>query len=156
MKKVNSSFNYDARTKKVMQTWIQLLRSHKLISAKELAFISPQGLSKNQFEVLEALYHMGDMRIGELTKLIMSTPGNITVVVKNLTRDGLVELLQCSHDKRSFILSITSLGKEKISSMFVEHSLNLHSCFDSFDDEELDTMFLMLRRLYKHNKKDKN
>jgi MarR family 2-MHQ and catechol resistance regulon transcriptional repressor len=151
--KIKNGFEYDQRTQKSMQTWIYLLRSFKMINAKETSFIAKHNLSKNQFEVLEALYHMGDLKIGELTKLIMSTPGNITVVLKNLKREDFIDVLKNDDDKRSFVLSITDKGKNKISSMFDEHSKNLKSCFDEFSDEELETIFIMMRRLYKYNKK---
>ena len=58
-----------------------------------------------QFQVLEVLYHRGDLNIGAITKLTMSTPGNITVVVRNLKRDGLIDSIADSKDKRASILS---------------------------------------------------
>ena len=82
--------SYGERTDKSMQTWIQILRAFQKIRSKELKYINESGLTMNQFEVLEVLYHRGDLSVGAITKLIMSTPGNVTVVVKNLTRDGLV------------------------------------------------------------------
>ncbi|MFV0481404.1 MAG: MarR family winged helix-turn-helix transcriptional regulator [Campylobacteraceae bacterium] len=145
---------YDDRTTRSMKTWIQLLRSFKSINTKELNYITKCGLSMNQFEILEALYHKGDLKIGEITRLIMSTPGNVTVVVKNLSRDGLIEISKDATDKRSQIASITPLGEEKIASMFGKHSQNLKSFFDEFNDEELDSLFAMLRRLYKFNRQE--
>jgi len=76
--------SYGERTDKSMQTWIQILRAFQKIRAKELKYINECGLTMNQFEVLEVLYHRGDLQIGAITKLIMSTPGNVTVVVRNL------------------------------------------------------------------------
>ena len=141
--------SYGARTDKSMQTWIQILRAFQKIRAKELKYINASGLSMNQFEVLEVLYHRGDLQIGSITKLIASTPGNVTVVVKNLVRDGLVETLPSLEDSRVRIVSITEAGKNLIGGMFTGHAANLKSYFDVLSDDELVMLYVLLRKLQK-------
>ena len=141
--------SYGGRTDRSMQTWIQILRAFQKIRAKELKYINASGLSMNQFEVLEVLYHRGDLQIGAITKLIESTPGNVTVVVKNLLRDGLIEALPSPEDSRVRIVSITEKGRELIGGMFPQHASNLQSYFDVLSDEELVTLYDLLRKLQK-------
>jgi MarR family 2-MHQ and catechol resistance regulon transcriptional repressor len=141
--------SYGERTDRSMQTWIQILRAFQKIRAKELKYINASGLSMNQFEVLEVLYHRGDLNIGAITKLIESTPGNVTVVVKNLVRDGLIETLPSPEDSRVRIVSITEKGKELIGGMFPQHASNLQSYFDVLSDEELIALYDLLRKLQK-------
>lgn len=141
--------SYGERTDRSMQTWIQILRAFQKIRAKELKYINASGLSMNQFEVLEVLYHRGDLNIGAITKLIESTPGNVTVVVKNLIRDGLINTLPSSEDSRVRIVSITEKGKELIGGMFPQHASNLQSYFDVLSDEELIALYDLLRKLQK-------
>ena len=141
--------SYGERTDKSMQTWIQILRAFQKIRAKELRYINVSGLSMNQFEVLEVLYHRGDLSVGSLTKLIASTPGNVTVVVRNLVRDGLVETLPSLEDSRVRVVSITQKGKELIGGMFTQHAANLKSYFDVLSDEELVVLYDLLRKLHK-------
>lgn len=141
--------SYGERTDKSMQTWIQILRAFQKIRAKELKYINASGLSMNQFEVLEVLYHRGDLQIGAITKLIASTPGNVTVVVKNLVRDGLIQTLPSAEDSRVRIVSITEKGKELIGGMFPQHASNLQSYFDVLSDEELVVLYDLLRKLQK-------
>lgn len=141
--------SYGERTDRSMQTWIQILRAFQKIRAKELKYINASGLSMNQFEVLEVLYHRGDLNIGAITKLIESTPGNVTVVVKNLLRDGLIETLPSPEDSSVRIVSITEKGKELIGGMFPQHASNLQSYFDVLSDEELIALYDLLRKLQK-------
>ncbi|KFL34594.1 MULTISPECIES: MarR family transcriptional regulator [unclassified Sulfurospirillum] len=141
--------SYGERTDRSMQTWIQILRAFQKIRAKELKYINASGLSMNQFEILEVLYHRGDLQIGAITKLIESTPGNVTVVVKNLLRDGLIQTLPCSEDSRVRIVSITESGRALIGGMFPQHASNLQSYFDVLSDEELVTLYDLLRKLQK-------
>jgi len=141
--------SYGERTDRSMQVWIQILRAFQKIRAKELKYINASGLSMNQFEILEVLYHRGDLQIGAITKLIESTPGNVTVVVKNLVRDGFIQTLSCSEDSRVRIVSITESGRELIESMFPQHASNLQSYFEVLSDEELIVLYDLLRKLQK-------
>jgi MarR family 2-MHQ and catechol resistance regulon transcriptional repressor len=132
-----------------MSTWIQLFRAFNKIRAKESLYIQSFDLTMNQFQVLEVLYHRGDLSIGAVTKLTMGTPGNITVVVRNLKRDGFISSIPNSKDKRSSIISITQKGKDIIEKLFPNHAKNLESYFGALDSDELDTLFNLLRKLHK-------
>jgi MarR family 2-MHQ and catechol resistance regulon transcriptional repressor len=103
---------------------------------------------------LEVLYHLGDLNIGSITKLTSSTPGNTTVVVRNLKRDGFIESKKDEKDARASILSITKKGKESIEEVFPKHSENLDDFMKILSDEELNTLYDLLDKLYKTNKKD--
>lgn len=146
--------SYGARNDKSMQTWMQLARSFNTIRQKEQQYITSFGITFGQFQVLEVLYHRGDMPISSITKLIDSTPGNMTVVVKNLKKEGYICVVKDEHDKRVSNLSITEKGGEVIKSLFSEHAQNLGGYFDIFSDEELETLFNLLKRLKKHNRKN--
>ncbi|MDR1976580.1 MAG: MarR family transcriptional regulator [Campylobacteraceae bacterium] len=145
---------YDKRTTKAMQAWILLVRTFGKIRAYELSFINKNALTMNQFEVLELLYHRGALPVSTITKLIKSTPGNVTVVIKNLQRDAFVSIKADISDKRARVVDITDSGKSVISSMFDEHSQNLKSCFEALDDDELDKLFTLLRKVYKTKLKE--
>ena len=41
-------------------------------------------LTQTQFAILEALYSKGDLLVGEIQRLILSTPGNVPFVINNL------------------------------------------------------------------------
>lgn len=132
-----------------MKTWMQVFRTYNKIRAKELVYIQSFDLTMHQFQVLEVLYHRGNLNIGSITKLTMSTPGNITVVVKNLKRDGLIVSLQDENDKRASILSITQKGKEIIEKLFPQHAKNFEEYFKVLDKEELETLYTLLKKLQK-------
>jgi MarR family 2-MHQ and catechol resistance regulon transcriptional repressor len=132
-----------------MQTWVQLFRAYTKIRAKETQYIHGFNLTMIQFQVLEVLYHRGDLNIGAITKLTMSTPGNITVVVRNLKRDGLIDSIADSKDKRASILSITQKGKEIIEELFPTHAKNFEEHFKALSKEEVETLYNLLRKLHK-------
>ena len=141
--------SYGIRTDKSMQTWIQLSRAYYKISNKEIKYFAEHDLTLNQFKVLEVLYHRGDLNVGSITKLTMSTPGNITVVVRNLKRDGWIHTVKDDSDKRSTLLSISPKGIEVIENIFPTHAKNLTSNFGLLDDNELETLYKLVRKLQK-------
>ena len=141
--------DYGERVNKCLTTWMQVFRTFNKISNKEVVYINENDLTMNQFKVLEVLYHRGNLHVGAITKLTMSTPGNITVVIRNLKRDGLISSIQDPADKRASLLSISPEGKKVIGGMFGQHSKNLTSYFDVLSDEEVDTLFVLLRKLHK-------
>ena len=147
--KIHATKSYGIRADKSMSTWIQLFRSFNKIRAKESAYIQSFGLTMNQFQVLEVLYHRGDLSIGTITKLTMGTHGNTTVVVKNLKRDGWISSVADEKDKRTFILSITQKGKDIMENLFPNHAKNFEGYFETLSDDEVDTLFSLLRKLNK-------
>jgi MarR family 2-MHQ and catechol resistance regulon transcriptional repressor len=81
----------------------------------------------------------------------MSTPGNITVVVKNLKRDEWITSIKDPNDSRAYILSLTQKGKDIIEEVFPNHAKNLHKALEVLNDEELDTLYGLLNKVYKAN-----
>lgn len=147
--KIDHIKSYGVDSDKAMATWIQLFRTYNKIRAKETIYINSFNLTMNQFQVLEVLYHRGDMSVGSITKLTMGTPGNVTVVVKNLKRDGLITAIPDPKDRRSSILSITKSGSEIIEQLFPGHAENFAGYFSALSDDETETLFKLLRKLHK-------
>ncbi len=150
--KEKSLKSYGEKTDKSMKTVMRLLRVAHILNNKTELFLSKHNLTFNQFKVLEVLYHKGDLNISSITKLIMGTPGNTTVVVKNLHRDGLIESKKDPNDNRSSILSITSKGSLIMQEIFPNHAKNLSEFLDVLDDYELKTLYDLLNKIYKEKK----
>lgn len=146
-----SNRSYGKRTDKSMKTAVRLERVKLKGQNITDNYLSSHDLTFNQFKVLEVLYHRGDLNISAITKLTMSTPGNITVVVKNLKRDAWVTSIKDPSDSRASILSITKKGTEVIENVFPSHAKNLNSFFEVLSDKELDTLYELLNKVYKAN-----
>lgn len=143
--------SYGTRTDKSMKTVVRLEKASLKITNFTVQYLSKHNLTFNQFKVLEVLYHVGDLNVGSITKLTMSTPGNITVVVKNLKRDGWITSIKDPNDSRASILSITQKGKDIIEEVFPNHAKNLTKALDVLSDDELDTLYDLLNKVYKAN-----
>lgn len=129
-----------------LSTLVVFTRAEHIIHKKEFETIKRSGLTPSQFGVLEALYNKGDLRIYELIEKILTTSGNITVVIKNLEKDGLVKRNPDPSDKRSCIISLTEVGKQVIERILPEHIENIRHIFDTLTDEEKMTLKMILKK----------
>ena len=143
--------SYGIRTDKSMKTVVRWERTSLKINNLTVNYLSKHKLTFNQFKVLEVLYHLGDLNIGSITKLTMSTPGNTTVVVRNLKRDEWITSIKDPNDSRASILSITKKGKEIIEEVFPNHASNLTKAMEVLSDDELNTLYELLNKVYKAN-----
>lgn len=132
--------------KLTLSTLITFTRAEHAIHKRELETIKKSGLTTAQFGVLEALYNKGDLRICEIIEKILTTSGNITVVIKNLEKDGFVKKNLDPQDKRSTIISITDKGKNIIEEILPDHINNISKIFDVLTDEEKITLKGILKK----------
>jgi DNA-binding MarR family transcriptional regulator len=75
-----------------------------------------QGLSEGRLKLLFVLSRCGDggMNLSHLADLQGVTPRNITGLVDNLERDGLVERVHDASDRRSIQARLTPAGRARI------------------------------------------
>ncbi|NKF06567.1 MarR family transcriptional regulator [Clostridium gasigenes] len=143
MKNIKDIINENKLT---LSTLITFTRAEHTIHKKELENIKLSGLTSAQFGVLEALYNKGDLRIYEIIEKILTTSGNITVVIKNLEKDGLVKKNLDPEDKRSTIISITDKGKKIIEDILPNHINNISEIFNVLTDEDKITLKNILKK----------
>ncbi|CCJ33483.1 MarR family winged helix-turn-helix transcriptional regulator [Caloramator australicus] len=119
-----------------LKTLIAISRSYQTILKRLNKVFKEGGLTPSQFGVLEALYHKGDLRIGEIIEKILSTGGNMTVVIDNLEKSGMVKRYQDPNDRRASIISITEKGRRKIEEIFPIHLEELNNALINLSLEE--------------------
>lgn len=71
---------------------------------------------------MEALYHLGPLCQRDIAKKILKSTGNMTVVIDNLEKRGLVARVRDAEDRRFFIIRLTNDGEKLISGIFPLHS----------------------------------
>src|ERR1039458_10708710 len=93
-------------------------------SARNYASHSLAGanLTLTQFAVLEALYHLGPMSLSDIARKVLTTGGNLTMVVGNLEKLGLARRQRCPEDKRVLIVVLTAKGKTMLGDIFPRHA----------------------------------
>lgn len=109
------------KEKLALDTMIKLVRAaESLVHATKESY-SKAGLTESQFGVLEALYHLGPMSQKDIGAKILKSKGNLTMIVDNLLKMGLISRSQLPADKRYYSIRISPAGEKLIREVFPEH-----------------------------------
>src|SRR5437867_1717193 len=110
-----------AREERALSTYVKLLRASESVHAEAMRSLADAQLTPTQFAVLEALYHVGPMCLSGLARKILKSSGNLTMVVGNLVRRGLVVRQQGVDDRRFVTVATTEKGRKLIAKIFPGH-----------------------------------
>jgi len=105
------------------------------------------GLTEPQFGVLEALGHLGPLRLGELSRKRLVSGGNMTCVVDNLEKEGLVERIHSTEDRRQILVRLTAKGKTLFDDIFVKHAEFIGRVASVLTEQEQETLAGLLKKL---------
>jgi len=130
-----------------LKTLIALSRCTQKVHKREYKTIKEGGLTVSQFAVLEVLYHKGDLRVSEIIDKVLSTGGNMTVVIDNLIKENLVNRCIDPKDRRANLISITEKGRNLISRIFPKHLENINEIFQVLTLEEKKKLISLLKKL---------
>lgn len=125
----------------------ELMRCQSAVLGRLSARMNESGLTASQFGVLEALHLLGPLCQRELGDRLQQSGGNITMVVNNLERQGLVVRLRDETDKRYVQVHLTWRGTEKIQELLPDHAAEVFDCFGVLSQSELDQLVGLLRRV---------
>jgi len=134
---------------RTLDTLIKLTRCTNSVLARMAEHNTLGDLTPSQFAVLEALYHLGSMTQGVISSKILKSTSNITTVIDNLERDGLVRRERDAKDRRVIHVHLTEAGKGKIEAVFPNHVAALVEEFSVLSASEQETLGELCKKLGK-------
>ncbi|HEX6644328.1 MAG TPA: MarR family transcriptional regulator [Gemmatimonadales bacterium] len=139
-----------AREELALKLTVVLGKAQAAVEAQAAAHAASHGLTLGEFAVLEALYHKGDLLLGELQRKVLVSTGGITYLVDRLEGKGLVRRLECPTDRRARYASLTREGSALIERIFPEHTEWLVHALGGLSLAEQRTAIALLRALGQH------
>lgn len=139
-----------SREELALKLTVVLGKAQAAVEAYATAHAASHGLTMAEFAVLEALYHKGDLLLGELQRKILVSTGGITYLVDRLERKRLVKRLECPTDRRARYASLTADGSALIERIFPEHIEWLERAVAGLTQAEQRTAIDLLRKLGQH------
>lgn len=133
-------------TKKSMAVYISMSRVINTLRRENNKLILKHDLTLGQFAVMEALYSKGRLSTGKVMEKILSTSGNIPVIVKNLEKDGFITRKQDESDKRRFILDLTDKGKDLMDEIVPENLEFMDELISLWDDDEKEELIILMNK----------
>ena len=134
---------------RVLDTFIKLTRCTNSVLARLSERNTLDDLTPSQFAVLEALYHLGSMTQGEVSAKVLKSGSNMTTVIDNLERDGLVRRERDTNDRRVIHIHITDAGTEKLEAVLPGHIAALVEEFSILTAEEQERLGQLCKKLGK-------
>jgi MarR family 2-MHQ and catechol resistance regulon transcriptional repressor len=104
-------------------------------------------LTAGQFGVLETLYHLGPLRPCDLGEKLLSSKPNISAVIGNLERDGLVRREQVAGDKRSVRVHLSAKGRKLIEKAFPDFVQYITGALGVLSAAELESFGALNKKL---------
>ena len=147
-----SHFEGNKTEKLALSTLINLLRAAESVAARTNEGLREADVTPGQFGVLEALYHLGPMSQCVVAEKLLRTGGNMTTVVDNLEKLGLVERVRGKDDRRVSMLHLTAKGRELIERIFPAHAKNVAEEFSVLTPEEQESLRVLCKKLGKQGK----
>ena len=111
---MGTHYNGSKKEKRALDSYIKLMRAADTINSAVNLSLSKFGLTESQFNVLDALYHLGPLSQKELGYKLLKSGGNITMVIDNLEKDDYVERRRGKEDRRIFFVHLTKAGEKKL------------------------------------------
>ncbi len=130
-----------------VNTYIKLIRASDSLRSRLISTLTKHNLSESQFYALDALFHLGPLPQKEISKKISCSDGNITMVVDNLEREGLVTRKRSETDRRVFFVHITKKGEKKINSVLPLMVHKITKALSVLNEAELEELPLSSKKI---------
>lgn len=113
--------------------------------------IKQADLTSSQFGVLDVLYTKGEMSVSDLISKVLGTAGNMTVILKNMERDGLIYRKSADCDKRKSVIALTADGRMKFEEVLPPHRQEIEQVFSVLSEEDRTELIRLLKHFKNYN-----
>ena len=144
---MGTHFDGTAGEIRALDAFIKLMRAANSVRAHLEPHLRSLGMTEKQLGVLEALMHLGPMRQHELGTKLLASRANITLIVDELSRRGLVRRERQADDRRCIRVHLTAEGRRRIRAVFPEHVALIVSTLSSLNAQEQKQLGRLCRKL---------
>ena len=135
-----------------LRIWLRLLTCTQLIERQVRSRLREEfATTLPRFDLMAQLErHPEGLRMNELSRLLMVTGGNITAIVDQLEKEGQVERLDDSADRRAFRIRLTRSGEKSFLEMARAHEQWVVELLGGLSRKEHDELLKLLAKLKQH------
>lgn len=132
-----------------LRLWLRLLTCTNLIEAQIRANLRADfNCTLPRFDLMAQLYrHPAGLKMGELSRRLMVTGGNVTGVADQLVKEGLVQRETDARDRRAFLLRLTPGGRKSFAKMAARHEEWVAGLLGRLPEADRHTLYELLGRL---------
>ncbi|MGH3090192.1 MAG: MarR family winged helix-turn-helix transcriptional regulator [Rubrobacteraceae bacterium] len=134
-------------SKELLRLWLRTLTLTNVVEKRVRARLREEfDVTLPRFDVMAALHEApGGMNMGEVSRRLMVSNGNVTGIMGRLEEEGLVHRRAKPGDRRTQIVQLTEAGRETFEAMAAAHSAWISSMFSTLTAEEVETLDRLLK-----------
>src|SRR5688572_31722622 len=137
---------------RVLRIWLRLLTCTQLVEREVRSRLRERfNTTLPRFDLMAQLErHPEGLKMNELSRLLMVTGGNVTTIVDQLEKEGLVERLDEPADRRAFRIRLTRSGEKTFAEMARAHEHWVVELLAGLSRRERDELLKLLAKLKSH------
>ena len=132
-----------------LRLWLRLLSATTRIEDTIRQRLREQfGITLPRFDLMAQLEREREgLSMGELSRRMMVTGGNVTTIVDQLEKEQLVTRTMQPGDRRSFSVRLTPAGRKAFATMAVAHEAWVVELFDGLSERQHEQLYKLLGTL---------
>ena len=136
---------------RALRIWLRLLTCTQMIERVVRSRLRERfATTLPRFDLMAQLErHPEGLKMNELSRLLMVTGGNVTAIVDQLEKEGLVERGE-PHDRRAWRIRLTSGGRRTFAEMARAHEHWVVELLSGLSRREHDELLKLLAKLKQH------
>lgn len=134
---------------RALRLWLRLLTCSQLIERQVRTRLRNRfDITLPRFDLMSQLErHAAGLKMNELSRLMMVTGGNITGIVDQLVKEGLVERVDDAADRRAWRVRLTRAGSKAFAEMARAHEEWVVELLSGLSRRDADSLMQLLARL---------
>ena len=139
-----------------LRLWLRMLATTTLIETEIRTRLRNEfDITLPRFDLMAQLErHPQGLRMGELSKRMMVTGGNITGITDQLEQEKLVLRIPVPDDRRAYAVQLTPLGRAAFEKMAKRHEAWISELLDGLSVPEKNTLIELLSKAKNHLKQE--
>jgi len=135
-----------------LRLWLRMLACTNLIEGEIRTRLRNQfSITLPRFDLMAQLERAPDgMKMGELSKRMMVTGGNVTGITDQLVAEGLVVRQDNPKDRRAYNVKLTVEGRKAFMKMAAAHEKWIVDLLGHLTEKENEQLYQLLARLKSH------
>ena len=137
---------------RALRVWLRLLTCTQLIERRVRSRLRSRfATTLPRFDLMAQLErHPEGLKMNELSRMLMVTGGNVTAIVDQLEKEGLVERLDEPDDRRAFRIRLTRSGEKGFAEMARTHEQWIVRLLGGLSRREQGELLRLLAKVKMH------
>ena len=137
------------RDKDGLRLWLRIVACTQMVEQEIRVMLREKfAMTLPRFELLAALDRVPDgLTMGELSRWLMVTKGNITGIAERLSEDGFIKRQPTPTDRRSFVVTLTPKGRKLFKEMETQYERLLDEVFVEISIDDFDSFTGVLAKV---------